>query len=71
VSLRYGRATREYTTREASAKEAGPVLKRYLAIATKTRAQFKATQDAPVEDFIAEADRHPVFELIAQASGAP
>jgi deazaflavin-dependent oxidoreductase (nitroreductase family) len=71
VRLRYGRATREYTTREVSAEEAGPVLKRYLAIATKTRARFNATQDSPVEDFIAEADRHPVFELIAEGSGAP
>jgi hypothetical protein len=71
VSLRYGRTTREYTTREASADEAGPVLKRYVAIATKTRAQFKATQDSPVEDFVAEADRHPVFELVEGGSDAP
>ena len=71
VNLRYGRAAREYTTREASAEEAGPVLKRYLAIATKTRGRFNATQDSPVEDFVAEADRHPVFELIAEGSGAP
>jgi deazaflavin-dependent oxidoreductase (nitroreductase family) len=71
VSLQYGRATREYATREVSADEAGPVLKRYVEIATKTRAQFKATQDSPVEDFVAEADRHPVFELVAVGSEAP
>ena len=71
VSLRYGRATREYAIREVTADEAGPVLKRYVAIATKTRAQFKATQDSPVEDFVAEADRHPVFELVAVGSEAP
>lgn len=70
VRLRYGRTTREYTTREAPAEEAGPVLERYLAVATKTRAQFEATPGSPVEDFIAEAGRHPVFELIAEA-GAP
>jgi surface antigen len=68
VSLRYGRTTRDYATREASADEAGPVLKRYVAVATKTRAHFKARPDAPVEDFIAEADRHPVFELVAIGS---
>ena len=68
VSLRYGRTTREYATREVAADEAGPVLKRYVAIATKTRAHFKATQDSPVEDFVAEADRHPVFELVAETS---
>jgi hypothetical protein len=71
VSVRYGRATREYATREVSAVEAGPVLKRYVAIATKTRAQFEPTPDSPVEDFVAEADRHPVFELVAVGSEAP
>ena len=71
VSLRYGRATREYATREVSAEEAGPVLKRYVTIATKTRPQFKATQDSPVEDFVAEATRHPVFELVAVGGEAP
>jgi deazaflavin-dependent oxidoreductase (nitroreductase family) len=71
VSLRYGRTTREYATREVSAEEAAPVLKRYVAIATKTRAQFKATEDSPVADFVAEADRHPVFELVALGSEVP
>jgi hypothetical protein len=65
VSLRYGRATRDFATREVSQDEAGPVLKRYVAVASKTRPQFKATKDSPVEDFVAEADRHLVFELIA------
>ena len=71
VSLRYGRTAREYATREVSAGEAGPVLNRYVAIATKTRAQFQATQGSPVEDFVAEADRHPVFELVAVGSKVP
>lgn len=71
VSLQYGRTTREYTTREASADEAGPVLKRYVAIAAKTRAQFTATPDSPAEDFVAEAARHPVFELVAVGSDVP
>lgn len=63
VSLRYGRRTRDYAVREAGAAEAGPVLKRYVAVAGKTRAHFSATKDSPVEDFVAEAGRHPVFEL--------
>jgi deazaflavin-dependent oxidoreductase (nitroreductase family) len=71
VSLQYGRTTREYATREVSAEEAGPVLKRYVAIATKVRAQFKATEDSPVADFVDEADRHPVFELVAVDSEVP
>lgn len=70
VQLRYGRSTREYDVREASATEAGPVLKRYVAVAKKTRAQFAAPPDAPVIAFAAEAYRHPVFELIPAAGAA-
>ena len=70
VRLRYGRTTREYAIREVGADEAGPVLKRYVAVATKTRAQFGATKDSPVADFAAEAGRHPVFELVATSADA-
>ena len=64
VSLRYGRTTREYDVREASAVEAGPVIKRYVAVAKKTRPHVAARPDAPVSEFVAEAHRHPVFELV-------
>jgi deazaflavin-dependent oxidoreductase (nitroreductase family) len=64
VTLRHGRTTQRFMTREASGEEAGPVLKRYLAVATKTREWFHAGKDSPVDDFVAEADEHPVFELI-------
>ena len=63
ATLRYGRIKRDYSVREVSAAEAGPVLQRYIAVATKTRPWFDANKDSPVEDFIAEANRHPVFEL--------
>ena len=65
VSLARRRDRRDYAVREVSAAEAGPVLKRYVAVATATRPYFGADKDAPVEDFVAEADRHPVFELLA------
>jgi deazaflavin-dependent oxidoreductase (nitroreductase family) len=71
VILRYGRTSQEYATREVSADEAGSVLKRYVAVATKARAQFEATPDSPVEDFVAEANRHPVFELVAVGGQGP
>lgn len=64
ISLRYGRRSIEYFTREVGAEEAGPVLKRYVAVATKARSSFAARPDAPAAAFAAEADRHPVFELI-------
>ena len=40
------------------------MLKKYVKIASATRPYFAATKDSPVEAFTAEADRHPVFELI-------
>jgi deazaflavin-dependent oxidoreductase (nitroreductase family) len=64
VSLARRGDRRDYAVREVSAAEAGPVLKRYVAVATATRPYFAADKDAPVEDFVAEADRHPVFELL-------
>lgn len=68
VSLRYGRTTQHYVAREVGPADAGPVLKRYVKVATKTRDQFVATVDSPVADFSAEADRHPVFELLERGS---
>jgi deazaflavin-dependent oxidoreductase (nitroreductase family) len=69
VSVSRRLATRHYAIREASAAEAGQVLQRYVAVATATRDYFRADKDAPVEEFVAEADRHPVFELIPVGSG--
>ena len=69
VGLRYGRHEREYAIREVSANEAAPVLKRYVAVASKTRPLFTATKDSPSSDFIAEASRHPVFELLDDTAG--
>jgi len=66
--MRHGRTKREYALREASPAEAGPVLKRYVEVAAKTRSQFDATKDSPAADFVAEADRHPVFELTPLSS---
>ena len=71
VSLRYGRNTRDYAIREVSPGEAGPVLKRYVAIAAITRPYFRAGKDSPVDDFVAEADRHPVFELTPLVEDVP
>lgn len=64
VSLSRRLNTRDYAIREALAVEAGPVLQRYLTVATATRKYFQADKDAPVEEFIAEANRIPVFELV-------
>lgn len=65
VVLARGGHASEYALREVGADEAGPVLKRYVALAKVTRPYFRAQPDAPETDFSAEADRHPVFELTA------
>jgi deazaflavin-dependent oxidoreductase (nitroreductase family) len=71
VTLRRRFQERAYTVREVPAQEAGPVLKRYVRIATATRPFFQATKDSPVEEFVAEADRHPVFELTPVTTAHP
>lgn len=63
VTLRYGRQRGVYAVREATPVKAGPVLKRYATVATKTRHAFHASIDDPAEVFAAEAGDHPVFEL--------
>ncbi len=63
VTLTRRRASRDYTIREVPPEEAGPVLKDYVRIAPSARPYFQATKESPVEDFVAEAGRHPVFEL--------
>jgi hypothetical protein len=73
VTLTRRRSSHEYAIREVAPEEAGPILKRYVGVATATRRYFLATKDSPVEDFLTEADRHPVFELtpVDENSRAP
>jgi hypothetical protein len=63
VRLARRRDARDYAIREVNGPEAGPVLQRYLQIASATREYFQADQNDPVESFIPEAGQHPVFEL--------
>ncbi len=69
VLLRRGLARHVYVVRAASAQEAGPVLRQYVRLSAPTRPYFAATLDSPVADFVAEADRHPVFELVPHDPG--
>ena len=65
VILRRGGDRQDYTIRELSPAESASVLKRYIRIAPATRPYFQASKDSPAAAFIAEAHRHPVFELAA------
>ncbi len=51
---------------ECSPEQAGPILKKYVAIASITAPYFDAKPDDPADKFAAEAAQHPVFELISQ-----
>ena len=70
VTLRRGRDRRDYTIRELPPEESGPVLQRYIHIAPAARPYFRAGKSSPVQDFIAEADHHPVFELTPIGEGS-
>jgi deazaflavin-dependent oxidoreductase (nitroreductase family) len=48
---------------ELSAAESAPILKKYLALAPITQPYFDAKPNSPVESFLLEASRHPVFRL--------
>ena len=65
LTLTRGRTSGRFSAREAVADEAGPVLKRYVAVAPLVLPYFTAKPDDPAEAFAAEAERHPVFELTA------
>ena len=59
---RAGKSERLHVTQVDDA-EAGPVLRNYLRQNPVTRTFFDAKAADPVEVFIAEASRHPVFRL--------
>jgi deazaflavin-dependent oxidoreductase (nitroreductase family) len=59
---RKGKSER-FQVKEVEAAEAGPVLRRYLRSGRVTGPFFDAKANDPVEAFVAEADRHPVFRL--------
>jgi deazaflavin-dependent oxidoreductase (nitroreductase family) len=52
---------------EADATTAAPVLQKYVADTPVTRPYFEVTEDSPLDAFIAEAPRHPVFRMTPSA----
>jgi deazaflavin-dependent oxidoreductase (nitroreductase family) len=69
VTLSRGRTAETYDAIELEPVEAAPVLKRYLTEHPRTVGPyFDVDKDAGLEDFAAEAPRHPVFRL--QAAGS-
>jgi surface antigen len=70
VSVRRGGKTELLDAVEADAETAGPVLLTYVGAAPITAPYFDAKAGDPVQDFVAEASRHPVFRLIARQATA-
>jgi deazaflavin-dependent oxidoreductase (nitroreductase family) len=64
VALSRGEHRERCRLTQASATEAGVVLKEYLALEPITRPYFRATAEDPTAAFAAEADLHPVFRLL-------
>lgn len=68
VTLRHGRRTKTLHAEEVDPVTASPVLQRYVRNVRVTAPLFDAKGGDPVEKFIEEAPRHPVFKLIATSS---
>lgn len=52
-----------FQVEEVAPELAAPVLKRYLTSVRVVRPFFDVTPDSPLDAFVAEAPRHPVFRL--------
>jgi hypothetical protein len=61
VTLARGRHAETVTVRELPPAESAPVLKRYITEVPITRPYFDVRPESPLDAFVAEASRHPVF----------
>jgi deazaflavin-dependent oxidoreductase (nitroreductase family) len=50
---------------EVAAEQAAPILRKYVINVAVTRPYFDVGPDSPEEAYIAEAPKHPVFEILA------
>jgi hypothetical protein len=65
VELRRGRHRERLAVRELDAEAAVPVLREYYRLGRVTRPFFDVSLGSPHDEWLAEASRHPVFELRA------
>jgi deazaflavin-dependent oxidoreductase (nitroreductase family) len=63
VELTRALRTESVGIEEADPRTAAPVLREYLRKTPATKAYFDASRDSTLDDFAAEASRHPVFKL--------
>ena len=55
---------------EASPQESASILKHYITRESIVRPYFDVQPDSPLEAFVAEAPRHPVFQLMTAVTTA-
>lgn len=67
VELTRARKTERVQVEEVGPDEAAPVLRAYLRSTRVTAPFFAAKRNAPLEEFAAEAHRHPVFRVVTSA----
>ena len=65
VTLERGRRTETLRLVELGPRDAARILQRYLREVPITRPYFDVRPESSLDDFAAEAPRHPVFELLA------
>ncbi len=63
VTLGRGRRSETLRVEELGARDAAPILQRYVREVPITRPYFDARPDDALERFVAEAPQHPVFRL--------
>jgi deazaflavin-dependent oxidoreductase (nitroreductase family) len=68
VELRRGGRSERLAVRELAPEAAVPVLREYLRRGWVTRPFFDVSLASTSEEWLAEAPRHPVFELVTRSS---
>lgn len=64
VNLSRGRHAETVGIAELGANESAPILKLYVTRVPHTRAYFDAVPTSSLAAFVAEAPRHPVFQIV-------
>lgn len=67
VELRRGRRKERLRIAEVGAQEGAPILRQYVQAVATVRPYFDVDADAPVEAFVDEIERHPVFRITGPA----
>ena len=67
VTLSRGRRAETVRIQEVTPEEAAAILKEYLRQVPVVRPYFDVSPDDPVDAFVAEAPRHPVFRVVEPA----